>query len=156
MDFNNNNTPNGYQNPNGHQNPYGYQYTPPVKAPGSALSSAAMVLGIGAIVTALMMTVYLPFIFGSLAIVLALLSKGSFSKIQSKARAGIICGIIGLFINFGVIGYSFNIILNNSDMMIETAIMYDEMLEEMYGVPSEELLGESMEDTISGMYEMFQ
>ncbi len=150
MDFNNNNTPNEYQNP------YGYQYTPPVKAPGSALSSAAMVLGIGAIVTALMMTVYLPFIFGSLAIVLALLSKGSFSKIQSKARAGIICGIIGLFINFGVIGYSFNIILNNSDMMIETAIMYDEMLEEMYGVPSEELLGESMEDTISGMYEMFQ
>lgn len=126
------------------------------KAPGSNMASVAMILGIGAIVTALMMTVYFPFILGSIAIVLALLSKGSFAKMQSKAKAGIICSVIALLLNFGIIGYSFNIIFHNPDLIMDTAIMYDEMIEEMYGIPAEELLGESMEDAISDMYQMFE
>ena len=148
---------NGYNNrPNGSPNPYGYPYTPPVKLPGSGMALAAMVLGIISIVTACMMTFYFPFIFGSLAILFALLSKGSLTKMQTQAKTGIICGIIGLVLNCGIMVYSVNLALNNPELMIDTAIMYDDMIEQMYGVPSEEILGDSMEDVITDMYDILK
>lgn len=157
---NNNPTNNGYHynnehnNTNDYQNPYGYRPTPPVRKAGNSLETAAMVLGILALVTACMMTVYLPFIFGALAIVLALLSKGGLARLRTRAIAGIICATIGLVLNCGIIVSSFKTILENPSMMMEAARTYDDMLEQMYGAPSEEILGESMEDAMSEMYEI--
>lgn len=170
MDFNNNNNmnnnngyhgpngynnPNGFNNPNGNPNPYGYQYVPPVKQPGSSLQTAAMVLGILSIVTACIMTVYPPFIFGGLAIIFAILSKGSIAKLQQKAKIGVICSIIGLVLNCFIIAGSFKTIFENPEMTMEVAAMYDDIIEQMYGVPSEDILGESMEDTMAEMFEAF-
>ena len=147
MDFNNNtnNNNNNYNN-----------YTPPVKVPGSGLATAAMVLGILAIVTAFMMTLYLPFLFGGLAILLALLSKGTAARLQSKATMGIICSIIGLTANIGIWAYSLSIVITNPDAMIQAARFYDDIIEATYGMPSEEILGDSMEDIITDMYEAFE
>ena len=150
MDFNNN--PYNQNNSTTDNNPYGYQYTPPVRIPGNGFANAAMILGIISIVTAIMLTLYFPFALGSLAILFALLSKGRAPKMQGRAKAGIICGTIGLAINISIFVSSICFVLSNPDLLIESAQMYDDMFEQMYGQPSEDILGDSMEDIISNMF----
>lgn len=163
MDFNNNgNRPdpgnqsygNGYPNPGG--NPYGYPGQPPARVPGSSLATTAMIFGIISIVTALMMTVYFPFILGSLAILFAILSKGKAPSLMKQARTGVICGIIGLAANITIIAGSFAIVLSNPDALRQTARMYDQMCEQMYGRPSEDILGDSMEDIVDQLIEQMK
>lgn len=177
MDFNNDNNPNqntgnynnqntgGYNNQNngGYNNqnngngmPNGYHYMPPARTPGSGLANAAIVLGIVAIITAVMMTLYLPFILGSLAIVLALLSKGTAEKLTGQAKAAISCGTVSLVINLAIFITSVAYVFSNPEMLIETAQMYDNTIEQMYGESSEEIFGESMEDMIGNMLDSFR
>ena len=113
---------------------------------GQRLAMAAMTLGILATVTTLTLTLYLPFILGSLAILLALLSKGAAASLKTQAIAGIVCGIAGLAINAFIIVIVFS--LYGGDIMRQSAQIYDEMVEDIYGVPSKELLGESMEEIV--------
>lgn len=153
MDFNNNS--NSYNN-NMNGNPYGYQYVPPVNVPGSGLANAALVLGIISIVTAIMLTFYFPFIFGSIAIILALLSKGTAPKILTKAKSGIICASIGFVLNLVIWVYSFALLFSNPDVLLQTARTYDEMIEQIYGESSEEILGDSMEDMMNDTLELFK
>lgn len=156
MDFNNHS--NEYNNPGGNNgsNPYYRPYTPPVKTPGSGLANAAMVLGISAIISAVMMTVYFPFILGSVAIVLALLSKGMAPKMVKQAKAGITCAAVALVINLYILISTFTYIFSNPSLLVETAQMYDSAVEQMYGVPSEEVFGESMEDMVNDMLDSLQ
>lgn len=151
MDFNSNNN-----NMNQNENPYGYGYVPPAKLPGNAFASAAMVLGIISIVSALLMTVYFPFIFGSLAILFALLSRGRAAKLSNPAKAGICCGSVGFGINLAIIISSFALILSNPELLMQTAQTYDEMCEQIYGVPTEDILGESMEDIMGSFVDSIQ
>lgn len=113
---------------------------------GQRLAMAAMTLGILATVTTLTLTLYLPLILGSLAILLALLSKGTAASLKTQAIAGIVCGIAGLAINTCIIIIVFS--LYGGDIMRQSARIYDEMVEDIYGMPSEEILGESMEDIV--------
>lgn len=143
MDFNNNNN-----NPNQNGNPYGYRYVPPVRKPGSGLANAAIVLGGISILTAIMMTIYFPFILGSLAILFAILSKGRAQKMVQQAKIGLICGIAGLIINVVILASSILYIISNPDVLVHSAQMYDQMCEQIYGIPSEEILGDSMENIV--------
>lgn len=161
MDFNNNaNNHNGYNNGNGYNNnynsdnrqPYGCHYPPPVRLPGNSLATAAMALGILAIVTTMILPLYLPFILGSLAILFALLSRGSATKLSGKATAGVTCGAIGLTINMAIFGFSTYLLLSNPNLITETAQIYDNMIEQIYGIPSEEFFGESMEDMMKDLF----
>lgn len=147
-----NNHSNEYHNPGGN-NPYYRPYTPPVKAPGSNFATAALALGIASILSAAMMTIYFPFILGSVAIVLAILSKGTAAKMFKQAKAGIICAVVALVINLYLLISTFTYIIANPSLLIDTAKMYDSAIEQMYGVPSEEVFGESMEDMISNIFE---
>lgn len=146
MDFNNSNQ--GY-------NPQGYPYRPPVKQAGDSLARAALFLGAISIVTAFMMTVYFPFIFGSLAILFAILSKGRAAKLAKHAKAGVICGIAGLAVNVAVIFSSFVFILNNPDILTRTASQYDRMYEQIYGIDSEDVFGDSLENIIGDFIDGF-
>ena len=109
MDFNNNGTQNNpNQNPyNANRpmgnSPYGYQYSPPYIMPGQKLANAAMVLGIISILSTILMTIYIPLILGSIAIILAILSKGSKSRMAGQAMTGLICGAGGLVMNLGIL-----------------------------------------------------
>ncbi|MBR6770952.1 MAG: hypothetical protein IKM28_06895 [Lachnospiraceae bacterium] len=113
---------------------------------GQKLALAAMLLGILAIVTTFTFTLYLPFIFGSLAILLAILSREAAASLRVQAIAGIVSGAIGLCSNILIIAITFS--LFGSEIMRESARIYDEMVEEIYGISSEEMLGESMEEKI--------
>ena len=96
-----NNNQNSDQNPyqnnnqNGSQNPYGSAYRKQ-RQPGDQLSSAALVLGIIALISAFTFTVYPCLILGSLSIILALLSRGSQKKLLGQSRTAVVFAIIGL------------------------------------------------------------
>lgn len=104
MDFQQQNQPETPYNHNPYDsNNYPYYnrdaYQLPVAEPGSSLAMAAMVLGIITIVSCFAVPIYPPYILGSVAIVLALLSKGRCPKLFSNAKAGIICAASGIAIN---------------------------------------------------------
>lgn len=133
----------GYNN-NGYNPNYGrYAYPVNVSEPGSKLSTAAKILGIISIITFFTFTVYPAFITGSIAIVLALLSKGRRPKLLNNARIGIICAVIGLVLNVMVI--TGTIVRYNTDEGFREEV--NRTFEELYGQSLDEMIEEILEDS---------
>lgn len=125
-----NQSPNGNQGGNPYNNPYpGSPYPQPRKTPASGLVNAAFILGIAAIVSAFMMTVYFPFILGGISIVLALLSKGYDNKMAGSAKAGIVCSVIGLVVNILIVSVSFHTLFTDERVFQQ----FDSLYEQIYG-----------------------
>lgn len=148
MDFNNMNNQNQNFNPNPNTNPYGApfpnqpQYPPVRKSPAEGLINAAMVLGITAIVSAFFLTIYFPFILGSISIIMALLSKGQELKMASKAKVGIVCSIIGLVFNLVIVSCSMYTIFNNKQIFQQFDALYEQIYGESFSDTYKELTGE--------------
>ena len=139
-----NNNQNSDQNPyqnnnqNGSQNPYGSAYRKQ-RQPGDQLSSAALVLGIIALISAFTFTVYPCLILGSLSIILALLSRGSQKKLLGQSRTAVVFAIIGLSVNLVVAGTSVYLLTHNTAVQSQ----FNQAFEDLYG--------ESFEDYIRGI-----
>ncbi|MDE5865469.1 MAG: hypothetical protein K2H31_02570, partial [Lachnospiraceae bacterium] len=88
-------------------------------------------------------TIYPAFITGSIAIVLALLSKGRMQKMLNKARTGIICAIIGLVSNILLITSCVVLYYTNDDVRAQVNQMY----EDQYGQTLDEMIEEMLEDS---------
>lgn len=136
---------NGYNYYNNGYNPYYGRYAYPVNVtePGSKLASAAMVLGIISLISCFTFTIYPAFITGSIAIVLALLSKGRRPKLFGKARTGIICAIAGLITNTVLITGCIVMIFTNDDIRAQV----NQTFEEQYGQTFDEMLEEILENS---------
>lgn len=119
-----------------YQNQYNYP------EPGSSFASAAMVLGIISIVTSFTFTVYPPFVLGSIAIILAILSKGMRPKMLSKARTGIICAVSGLILNTIITVASMLLLFTNPDVRAEV----NKTFERQYGMSFDEMWEEMLEE----------
>ncbi|MDD6810540.1 MAG: hypothetical protein PUD93_01535 [Lachnospiraceae bacterium] len=137
--------PNPYSHNPYNQNPYNQNpyynrnaYRMPAVEPGSSLYTAAFILGIIAIFCCFTFTVYPAFILGSIAIILALLSKGRNAKMNSKASVGIICATAALVLNTLIVTYSMTMVFTDP----ETRQQLNETCEEMYGVSFDEMLEE--------------
>lgn len=119
-------------------NPYtNNSYSPaPSRPSGDSLATAAMILGILSIVTAMTFTVYPSFILGSIGIVLALLSKGRAPKLVSKAKIGTTCAIAGILLT-GLVCVSLIKIVHDDPSLLEQAL---DNFEQQYGVSYEELI----------------
>ena len=141
----NNNYNNGYNNGYNNNNPYYNRnvYQMPQTEPGNGLFTAAFVLGIVALVFCFTFTVYPAYIFGSIAIVLALLSKGKNAKMHSKASVGIICAIAALVLNTCIVTYSMTTIFTNPEVYEE----FNDTCEEIYGMSFDEMIEEIMEES---------
>lgn len=147
MDYNNNqNIPpqgNGYYN----------GVNPAFRNPGMAMATASLLLGAASFFT--LLSVFLPLIFGGLAILFALLSKGYGKKMITQARIGIICGIGGICVTGILLISSMTMLLKNPDMLIDVGKQYDDTMERMYGQSTEELYGESFEDMMKQYADLF-
>lgn len=143
--YNNNGYNNGYNyNNNGYNPNYGrYAYPVNVSEPGSKLANAAMILGIISIVSFFSFIIYPALITGSIAIVLALLSKGRQQKMLSKARTGIICAIIALVLNALLITGTTVRYFTDDDFRTQVNQTY----EELYGQPLDEMIEEMLENS---------
>lgn len=65
-------------------------------------SKASKALGIAAIVSTFLVPVYLPFILGGLAVILAIISRGKY-EIDSDGWVGLTTGIVAIVINISMI-----------------------------------------------------
>lgn len=136
---------NGYNNNGYNNNGYPYynrnSYQLPNAEPGSSFASAAMVLGIVSIVSCFTFTIYPAFVCGSIAVVLALLSKGRRPKLLSKAQTGITLAAIGLALNTVLVVASIVLLFTNPDVREEV----NRTFQRTYGQTFDEMMEEIME-----------
>ena len=146
MDFQQQNQPETPYNHNPYDNnnyPYYNRssYQLPAAEPGSSLAKAAMVLGIIAIASCFTFTIYPAYILGSIAIVLALLSKGRRPKLFSNAKTGIICAVGGIAFNTLIVTLISYLLFANPAVREKA----NQLFEEQYGITFDEAIEEIME-----------
>jgi hypothetical protein len=143
MDFNNQQEPNNYQN-NYHSQGTAFPY------PGQNFAMIAMILGTGCLFT--FFTVYLPIVMGSLAIILAIISKGYGKKMLLTAKIGMISAICSLTVLLSVIALTFTFIVSSDrEMLTNTGRLLDQQIESQMGDSAEDIFGTSYED-LMGQY----
>ncbi|MDE7258454.1 MAG: hypothetical protein K2N77_04345 [Lachnospiraceae bacterium] len=118
-------------------NPYtNRSYPPPSKPNGDALATAAMILGVLAIILCASFTLYPTFILGSIGIVLALLSRGRALRSAAKAKIGLFCATAGIVFNCLLIATTFQAMRTNPQILEKA----NELIKEQYGMTYEEML----------------
>ena len=85
------------------------------EAPANGLARASMVLGIISIISFFTFTIYPAIVMGSLAIILALLSRGASLKMHSKAKTAIITASIAIGFDIALIGACFFLIFGTEE-----------------------------------------
>lgn len=103
-DNSDNNQPNFSSNPNNFNHNY---YAP--QSVVNPYEKAAFILGIASILTCSI--IYVSFPAGAIAIIFAILSKGGNMKFSSKARLGVLLGVIGLILTIIFYAVAFSIAL---------------------------------------------
>lgn len=124
----------------GPDGPAPYRQNPVPYVKPSGFTTASLVLGILAFISVFSMTVLPPLIFGSLSVLLGILSRGSQKKLHSRALAGIIVSASALVINLGLCAFSFYVVFSDPDVTNQYWNMVNETYEQMLGVSLEELL----------------
>lgn len=125
---NNPNTKNPYPSGNA---PYGYR---PYK-PANYFETASLILGLISVV--MCSCLYVSIICGALAIIFASLSRGGKMELDSKAKAGLILGIIGIVVTVLFYVYAFYIMLQEygslEGVLREACEMAGYDFDELYG-----------------------
>lgn len=122
-----------YGNQNQGDAPMHYQFEQ-TAPPRNGMATAASVLGLATIVTTILCTVYIPFITGSLAILFALLSKGSSDRMNPTATAGVTSAVVGLIMNVILIITVVTIYMTNPTIREQA----NKLFEQRYGMTIEE------------------
>lgn len=151
MDYNHNNNP--YTPPN---HPYdSNRQRQFIRNPGQTMAIVSLVLGIASIVT--LFTIYLPIILGSLAIVLAILSKGYRKQMLAAAKAGIGTAITGIVLIAAIFGSVISLFLSmTGDELVEFGRQVDRQFEQQTGMDIEDLTGTSYEEIMKSYAEMME
>ena len=118
------------------------QYQPLRKSPADAMITAAMALGISALVSTFLITVYFPFILGGIGIIIAILSKGHEQKMHERAKIGVICSIVGIVLNLFIIGGSFYIVFTQPEAFESFNETFETFYGESFSDTYEQLTGE--------------
>lgn len=120
-----------------------YQEYPPNQKPTlNVFAVFARSLGIFSIFCAVFSIFAGAFICGGLAIILAILSKGTDSKMEKNAKLGFVTGIIGVTMQVSVLAVSvYNIIY-----VPEYREQFNSLYEEIYGIP--------MDDSVNDILDM--
>lgn len=137
--------------------------------PANGLARASMVLGIISVISFFTFTIYPAIIMGSLAIILALLSRGASLKMHSKAKNGILTASIAIGCDIALIGACFFLIFGSPDFfesiygmsfqemmegMENGTLDYDELYENIYNNMYEDMPGDSSDTSNDTMEEL--
>ena len=142
------------QNPQGGPNgyppypPYGPPMQPYLGKPkGDSMATASMILGIITLASMLVLQFTIPFVLGGIGIVLAILSRGSAKRLAGKAKAGLICCIVGLSLDIVLCVSAVCLVFALPHLSPEFQKEVNKACEEQYGVSYDEMMEE--------FYEMF-
>lgn len=120
-------------------------YNLPPRNPGQTMATVSMILGVVSIFT--LFTVYIPLVCGSIAVVLAILSKGSFKKMLTTAKVGIGTAIGSITLLFVMIAsFSAMLLSTSGDTLIKFGQQIDQQFKAQTGQEIEDILGMSYED----------
>ncbi|MCR5715898.1 MAG: hypothetical protein K6G23_03540 [Lachnospiraceae bacterium] len=111
----------------------------PVYRKERAMVTASLITGILALILLFSFTLIPTMVLGAVSIVLALLSRGSGKAFPQGARTGMICAIIALIANIGILCYSGYTLMYNAQVRSEVNRLY----EQIYGVPLEDVFEEA-------------
>ena len=100
------------------------------------MASVALVMGLISI--PLCFFLYTGIILGGLAIVFALLSKGTSEKLLAQAKKGIIYGTLGIVLGYSIIAYNLHAVMTNPTYRQEL----NRVSEQMNGVSFDDMLKE--------------
>lgn len=120
--------------------PQGPYRSPAYRPAGSGFATASLICGIAALLTALGMTLILPFFFGGLSLILGLLSRGSQKKLQHNALAGVAIAASALVMNAAICFFSFYTVFSNPAARQEYWNMVDQTYEQFTGMGFDEIL----------------
>lgn len=151
MDFNNNqyngqnNNPYNGQNNNqyngqNNQQPNYYNNVRKPAQPNRKLVMTSFILGIAALASTILMTVYIPIILGGIAIMMAILSRNRDGIFQTKAKIGMRLAICAMVANFVILGFTTYYLLRNPDILREYGSMYNDVYEQLYGESFDEIM----------------
>ncbi len=118
-----------------------YQNVQSFKKPAGNMANASFVLAITAISSTFLGTLILPFIFGGISILLAILSKGYEPKMTGSAKAAITCSIVALVINTLLFGGYTMYIFTNEDAFEQFDATYESMYGESFSDMYEDVTG---------------
>ena len=122
---------------NYYYNNYDYNKTHNELDPHVAMAGTALILGLASIPLCFFLNIGV--IVGGVAIVTALLSKGSSEKLLPQAKRAIIFGILGIVIGYGVFIYDIHLVLTdpqyrqqlNAMSQQMNGVSFDDMLKEL-------------------------
>ncbi len=111
----------------------------------STFSSVALVFAIASLLT--VMTVYLPLLLGSLAIIFAVLGKGERLSFNMTELLTVGLSTFSIIIVLIAMVAALYILFMNPQYILDSIEMMAPMLEEVYGVTAEELI-QQLESTL--------
>ena len=100
------------------------------------MASVSLVMGLISI--PLCFFLYTGIILGGLAIVFAILSKGTTQKLLAQAKKGIIYGTLGIVLGYSIIAYNLHAVMTNPTYRQEL----NRVSEQMNGVSFDDMLKE--------------
>ena len=112
-----------------------------MQTPKERLSRTAMSLAVMSIFTIFVFPVILPYVFGSVALVMAILSKGGSERFPRRSRTAAVVSGIAISINTALIVMSvlfFIQVLHDPQLQKQ----FGETLYRMYGITFEELMNQ--------------
>ncbi|MCM1124847.1 MAG: hypothetical protein NC429_00050 [Lachnospiraceae bacterium] len=131
-----------YYNQNNYRPPQNYRNT------SMTFATVSMILGLGSIFT--LLTIYLPVILGSLAIIFAVLSTDTGQKVLAAAKVGICTAAGSIALVITLIGITVSVLFTASrENLIKLGQQMDQMIESQSGISTEDITGESYEDLMT-------
>lgn len=112
--------------------------------PANAFAKASLTIGAIALVSVFTFTIFPAIILGSLALILALLSRGAELEFHKTAKNGILMSVLAMVINVVLVGGTCFLILGDTSIHDEINTTY----EEMFGMSYDEILEGIMDGTI--------
>ena len=120
----------------------------PAKIGKNSMAKAAQVCGVIGIISIFTMMIYPAIVLGSMAIILALLSRGSESKLPDKARKGLTTGIIALVVDLSVVIVGVALIFSDGPYKQEI----NSISKQMYGQTFDDMLQDAMDGSLDLEY----
>ena len=112
--------------------------------PANAFAKASMTIGGIALVSVFTFTIFPAIILGSLALILALMSRGAELTFHRTAKNGILLSIMAFVVNIALVGGTLGMIFGDNSYHEELNATY----EEMFGMTYDELLEGVMDGSI--------
>ena len=112
--------------------------------PANAFAKASMTIGGIALVSVFTFTIFPAIILGSLALILALLSRGAELTFHKTAKSGILLSVLAIVVNVALVGGTCMLMLGDTPYHEQL----NETYEEMFGISYDEILEGVMDGSI--------